>query len=104
MHESNTGHVECAATDIVVYQLLLWRGAAEVHAVVSRIARNSARGTRDGARIHPHAPVHLPAVATEQQQPPLLQRGDGPKGGKEVRLRVRRRELRGAVQGVSPSP
>jgi hypothetical protein len=29
--------------DRVVYQSLLWRGAAEAHAVVSRIARNSAR-------------------------------------------------------------
>eukprot|EP00966_Prymnesium_polylepis_P108851 2519455-Prymnesium_polylepis.1 len=42
--------------DRVVYQSLLLRGAAEAHALVSRIARNSARGTRDGVRIHPHAP------------------------------------------------
>ena len=66
---SNTGHVECTATDRwvrvtraalrncfrvvvvrsawwrVVYQSLLWRGAAEAHAVVSerRVARDSAR-------------------------------------------------------------
>jgi hypothetical protein len=31
-----------------VYQSMLWRGAAEAHAVVSRIARNSARSYQWG--------------------------------------------------------
>eukprot|EP00966_Prymnesium_polylepis_P176514 4086034-Prymnesium_polylepis.1 len=46
--------------DRVVYQSLLRRGAAEAHghAVVSRIARNSARTRRQRVRMGPRYPVN----------------------------------------------